>query len=128
MKKVFALFLALLMALSLCACRESYVVSRNISKEADNFNIQRRLTVINARTDTVLLQLEGAFSIANNETNELVVVCELEDGTHQKHFIYLNEFTIYIVEDISHNAVSKYHYELNFLPQMYPPATITMND
>lgn len=133
MKKIFTLFLALLLCLALVACRESDRVGYNISKEADNFNVTRRLTVINARTDTVLMQLTGTFALANNNSHELVVICELSDGTYQKHFVYLNEYTLYVVEDISNTDVDKYHYELNFLPQMIPGilapgTTITMND
>lgn len=120
MRKVLALILALVMCLALCACRESDRVAYNISMEADNFNVVRRLTVINARTDTVLLQLTGTFALKNNSSSELEVICELEDGTYQKHFVYLNEYTLYVVEDVSNTDVDKYHYELNFLPQMIP--------
>lgn len=70
----------------------------NISKEADNFNIIRKLTVINARTDTVLLEMIGTFSLSNNSTNELEIICEVDDGIYQKHFVYLNEYTLYVVE------------------------------
>ena len=93
------------------------MVSYNIGKEADNFNVTRRLTVINARTDTILLQLEGTFSLSNNSTNELEIICEVDEGVYQKHFVYLNDYTLYVVEDISGYGVDKYHYEINFLPQ-----------
>lgn len=128
MKKTVTVLMALLLCLALTACRESERVAYNISKEADNFNVTRRLTVINARTDTILMQLTGTFALKNNSTSELEVVCELADGSYQKHFVYINEYTLYVVEDISNTDVSKYHYELNFLPQMIPVTTITMSD
>lgn len=86
-------------------------------KEADNFNVTRKLTVINARTDTILLEMEGTFSLSNNSDNELEVICEVGDGKYQKHFVYLNDDTMYVVEDISGANVDKYHYEINFLPE-----------
>lgn len=89
----------------------------NIGKEADNFNVTRKLTVINARTDTILLEMEGTFSLSNNSNNELEVICEVGDGKYQKHFVYLNDDTMYVVEDISGANVDKYHYEINFLPE-----------
>ena len=92
-------------------------MSYNVSKEANNFNVTRKLTVINARTDTVLLELVGTFSLMNNDVNELEIICEVDDGVFQKHFVYLNEYTIYVVEDISGADVDKYHYEINFLPE-----------
>lgn len=118
----------LFVVLTLTGCSQSYRVSENISQEANNFNVVRRITVINARTDTVLLQLTGTFSLRNNSENELEVICELEDGKYQKHYVYLNEYTLYIVEDLSGSNVSKYSYELNFLPKMIPGVKITSKD
>ena len=34
-----------------------------------------------------------------------------------KSDVYLNDYTMYVVEDISGSDVDKYHYEINFLPQ-----------
>lgn len=118
----------LFVILTLTGCSQSYRVSENISQEANNFNVVRRITVINARTDTVLLQLTGTFSLRNNSDNELEVICELEDGKYQKHYVYLNEYTLYVVEDLSGSNVSKYSYELNFLPEMIPGVKITSKD
>lgn len=118
----------LIVTMTLAGCTQSGRVSNNISQEADNFNIVRRITVINARTDTVLLQLTGTFALKNNSNNELEVICELEDGKYQKHYVYLNEYTLYVVEDLSGSNVSKYSYELNFLPKMIPGVKITSKD
>ena len=54
-KKIIAILAALALCTSITGCTESEQVAYNISKEADNFNVVRKLTVINARTDTVLL-------------------------------------------------------------------------
>lgn len=129
MKKVIAVTLAVLVIMALfCGCTEAERVSQNISKEADNFNVLRRIVVINTRTDNVLFEMIGAFSISTNTHNELEIVCELEDETYQKHFIELPENVTYIVEDLSHTNVSKYHYELNILPELVQTFTLTFND
>ena len=104
-------------ALFLGGCTEADQVSYNVSKDANNFNVTRRLTVLNARTDTVMLEMEGTFSLANNAENELEVICEVGDGVYKKHLVYLNDWTCYVVEDISGAEVDKYHYEHNFLPE-----------
>lgn len=83
---------------------------------------------MNARTDTVLFELIGNFSLQNNSNRELEIVCETEKGVYKKHFIYLNENTIYVVEDVSGAYVDKYHYEVNYIPEMIQPFTITTND
>lgn len=109
--------MALLICLVLTGCTEVDQVSSNISKEADNFNVTRKLTVLNARTDTILLELTGTFSLQNNSENELEVIIETAEGKYQKDLVYLNDYTMYVVEDISGSDVDKYHYEINFLPE-----------
>ena len=119
MKKLLALVLALTLACSLSACTEADRVNANINQSADNFNVTRRLQVINARTDTPLFELIGNFSLSNNSANELVITVELENRTYKKHYVYLNEYTMYVVEDLSGSNVSPYHYEINVLPQQF---------
>ena len=114
-----------MLAGTLCGCSEASRVRRNLNQEADNFNIQRRITVLNARTDKVLLEMEGTFSLSNNSDNELVVTCEVGEGKYQKHYIYLNSYTLYVVEDISGADVDPYHYELNIIPEMVGGVKVT---
>lgn len=112
----------------LSGCTEVDRVSTNISKEADNFNVARRIVVINARSDKPVFELIGNFSLQNNSNNELEIICEVGDGKYKKHFIYLNEYTIYAVEDISGAYVDKYHYEVNYIPEMIQPIKFTSKD
>ncbi len=127
-KKLLVVVLTIAMALGLCSCRESWYVKHNVSKEADNFNVTRRLEVINARSDEPLFELIGNFAISNNAENELEVVVELEDGTYKKHYVYLNEYTMYIVEDLSGSDVTPYHYEINVLPQTFQTFELKLGD
>lgn len=92
------------------------VTSYEVSTQANNFNVPRKLTVMNARTDTVLLEFTGTFSISNSGVDELEVLCAIGDGKYQKHYIYLNEWTIYVVEDVSNSDVELYDSEFVFLP------------
>ena len=128
MKKILSLILVVLIVCSLCACSQADRVSHNISKDADRFNITRRLAVINARTDKPVFEIIGNFSISNTSTNELAVTVEVGNGKYKKHYVYLNEWTIYTVEDVSGAYVDNYHYEVNYLPEMIMPVTLTMKD
>ena len=129
-KKMIAILMCVgVLVCLLCGCqRQSDRVAYYISKEADNFNVTRRLEVINARTDKPVFELIGNFAISNNSTNELEITVEVGQGVYKKHMVYLNQWTIYVVEDVSGAYVDKYHYEVNFLPEMIIPVTITMND
>lgn len=77
----------------------------------------------------LLLQMEGCLSIKTDpDTNELNVIAELPNGKYQKHFIYLNEWTMYTVEQIDSTKTDKFNYEFNFLPQELPGVKITSKD
>ncbi len=120
---------AIFCMLAMTGCTESEKVSYNVSKEADNFNVIRRLTVINARSDKPVFELIGAFSIeVDNEDNQLEIICETGENEYKKHFVSLNEWTIYVVEDVGGADVDPYRYEVNFLPESILPVTVTAND
>lgn len=128
-KKIIAVaVLMMIVVVALVGCdTQANRVSTNISKEADNFNVTRRLAVMNARTDKPIFELVGNFSLANNGANELEIICEVSPGVYKKHFVYLNQWTIYVVEDVSGATVDSYHYEVNFLPEMFFPYTVTQS-
>lgn len=129
MKKIIVLLVMIaLVVLMLVGCdTQANRVSTNISKEADNFNVTRRLAVMNARTDKPIFELVGNFSLSNNSSHELEIICEVSPGVYKKHFVYLNQWTIYVVEDVSGANVDSYHYEVNFLPEMFFPYTVTQS-
>lgn len=117
-KKILTIALVAVAMMSVfTGCTEADKVSTNVSQEADNFNVTRKLTVINARTDTVLLELTGTFALKNNSDNELEVIIETAKGKYRKDLVYLNDYTMYVVEDVSGADVDKYKYEINFLPK-----------
>ena len=108
---------------------EAERVSYNVSQSAENFNVVRRLTVLNARTDKPMFELVGNFSIeTDNVDNQLEVVCEVGKNQYKKHFVRLNEWTMYVVEDIGGAEVNKYRYEVNYLPEAIIPITFTSED
>ena len=125
-RKMIAILLIVCMA-AMVGCRQAERVTYNVQKEADNFNVERRLTVINARTDKPMLELIGFFSLSNNSTNELQITIQTGPNEYRVDYVYLNEWTLYTVEDITGAHVSPYHYELNFLPEMILPITFTSN-
>lgn len=128
MKKILCLILAVLMVCVLAACTQAERASYNISREADRFNVTRRLAVINARSDKPVFEIIGRFSLSNNASDELEITVETDEGKYKKHFVYLNQWTIYTVEDVSGAYVDPYHYEVNYLPEMIMPVTITTKD
>ncbi len=129
MKRIVFAVIAMVIAIMLCGCsmREAERVSYNMSKEADQFNVTRRVAVYNTRTDKLLLEIIGNLSVQHS-SGDIDLIVEVAPGQYKKHFVNLNEWTTYVVEDISGAFVDKYHYEVNFMPEMLVPITFTSSD
>ena len=121
---VVACLMMLVGCVVLCSCSEADKVNRNISKQANYFEAERRITVYNARTDNVILEMEGAMSISNNENNELVCTVKIGPNEYKKNYIYLNEYTMYVVEDITGTHTDPYHYKLYFHTDILPDVEV----
>lgn len=125
MKKLYKTFLAVVMMfvmmLCMCSCSTADTVNYNLNKEADEFNVYRRITVTNARTDMIMLQAEGYMSLSNNSANELVVTIKTGENQYYKDYIYLNDWTCYVMEQVEPKSTDKYHYELVFYPDRLIP-------
>ena len=115
MKKIIAITLMTIILLGiLTGCSEADKVNANISKQAEYFNCERRVTVYNARTDNVIMYIEGFINIDNNTSSELVVTAKVGNDTYKKNYVYLNDYTLYVVEDISGTHTDPYHYKIYF--------------
>lgn len=118
-KKLLALAVAGAMVFGLAGCESTEVdqVRYNLSQEADNFNIYRKLTVFNLRTDTVLFEMRGTFALDTSQRGELEITVQTGSNKFKRHFVRLPDEVAYVMEDISGANVDKYHYEINFLPE-----------
>ncbi len=130
-RRVLSILVVLTLMITLfVGCRQADMVSYNLSKEADNFNIVRQITVINCITGDVLFQMSGKMSITPDPNeNQLEILVE-SDGIYQKHFIGLSDNVTYVVEDLNlgRNEVSKYKYTINFNPNMWLPLNADIID
>lgn len=118
-----SLLIAAMLACCLTGCREADRASYNVSKQADNFNIVRQVTVIDCINGDIMFQMTGKMSVfADTEENQLELIVE-DSGNYTKHIIGLSDNVTYVVEDLNlgSNDVSKYHYTINFNPKMWVP-------
>lgn len=114
-KRIIAMLLVLVCVIGCFAgCSAAENVNHNLSQAADNFQVTRKITVYNARTDLIVMEMEGLMSLSNSNTNELVVTCKTGPSEYKKNYIYLNEYVIYVVEDISGSVTDPYHYKVHF--------------
>ncbi|GAB2672414.1 beta-sandwich lipoprotein [Nocardia goodfellowii] len=106
-------------ALSGCST-DADVVSDNISKAADQFEIARRVVFVNGITDKYLLSIEGRCNISD-DSNQLEVVCKTAGGEYKKHFLGLSDNVTYFVEQLEPANVSADHYRVIFKPEVIVP-------
>lgn len=119
-KKILAVLATLMVLFTAAGCSEADKVNHNISQQAEYFQSERRVTVWNARTDNVIMYIEGYINISNNSTDELVVTAKVGENSYKKNYVYLNDYTLYVVEDINGTHTDPYHYKLYFNTNVLP--------
>src|SRR5688500_664865 len=89
-----------IMALVFVGCqRDADVVSHNISYEADNFKVNRRVVFYNGITGDYILTIEGLCSLGNNDTGgKLSVTCKVGHSEYKKHFLGLSDNVTFFAE------------------------------
>lgn len=115
MKKILITLMALCVLFCASSCSEAQRVNHNISKQAQYFECERRVTVYNARTDKCIMMIEGWINIENDpEHNELIVTAKVGKDTYKVNYVYLTDYTLYVVDDISGTHTDPYHYKIYF--------------
>ena len=122
MKKV-TLFAALASLGALAACSDdATIASRNLSKAADMFEIERRVVFINGITGKYLLVIEGRCALKpGQQVKAITVTCKTGPNEYKKHYLGLSDNVTFIVEQLKSKDVSVYHYRVIFKPQVIVP-------
>lgn len=122
MNKLLA-FGAIALATLVAACdSDANIASRNLSKAADMFEINRRVVFYNEITDSYMLNIEGLCSLGNNDgPREVTVTCKTGPNNYKKHFLGLSDNVTYFVEQLDATNVSAYRYRVIFKPQSIVP-------
>ena len=101
------------------------VASSNLSKSAEQFEIERRIVFFNGITDKYLLEVQGRCSVESSESalgGSLEVTCKVGPTQYKKHFLGLSDNVSYLVEQIDAASVSTYNYRVVFKPDVIIPA------
>lgn len=118
-----AIIAALALVILGTACTtEADTASHNVSRAADQFEVQRRVVFFNGITDTYLLTIEGLCSLGNYDDEfRLSVTCKTGPGEYKKHFLGLSDNVSYFVEQLEAVNVDPYHYRIIFRPETIVP-------
>ena len=119
MKKV-AIAAATAATLALTGCTDADVASQNLSQDADNFKVMRRVTFVNGITDKYMLTIEGLCSI-KDENNQLEVTCKTGEKQYKKHFLGLSDNVTYVAEQMTSTSSDASRYKVTFKPSVLIP-------
>jgi len=109
-------------ALSLGACaNDADIASNNLSQDADNFRINRRIVFYNGITNDYMLTIEGLCSQQQSE-KKLAVTCKVGEGQFKKHYLGLSDNVTYFSEQIEPAKVGVYFYRITFKPTSILPS------
>ncbi len=116
MKKIIMCFmLVVVICLSVClfsACNDASIVQYNVSKKSDNFETYRKVTVINLRSDKILLEVEGYLSIKDSTADELAIIIMTAPNQYKMHYVYTGSEVVYLVEQTENTTTDPYHWSI----------------
>lgn len=106
---------------TIAACdTDAAVVSDNLSKAADQFEITRRIIFFNGITDKYIMTIEGKCSIEAQD-KKLNVTCKTQGGEYKKHFLGLSDNVTWFAEQLESASVDPNHYRVIFKPEALIP-------
>lgn len=125
MKRFLAIAVAGGLILVMAGCSsDADVAAKNLSKAAEQFEVNRRIVFFNGITDTYLLEVDGYCSVETKDSaldGSVEVTCKTGPDEYKKHFLGLSDNVSYFVEQIDPNTVSSSNYRVIFKPSVIVP-------
>lgn len=120
MKSIKKLLMSLVILSSsiLSSCTQADTVKNNIQKDADYFNVYRRMTFFNLRSNSWLYRAEGRFSVQTTYENsyqgqqELGLIFKVSDNEYKMDYFGLGDGVTYIIEQIENTHTNPYYWEI----------------
>lgn len=107
--------------LVLSACTsQADTVDKNISVEAEKFEVQRRIVGVNAITDTFAFEVEGRCSI-EYDGPRLHVICKHGEDDYRRHTLGTADNVYWVSTQLDGIDVSEYHTKIVIKPEQVIP-------
>ena len=96
------------------------VASKNLSKSAEQFEIERRIVFYNGVTDNYILSIEGKCSV-DFFPLKFEVTCKTGASQYRKHYLGRADNVFPFIEQLKPADVSTYRYKVIFKPTSIIP-------
>lgn len=99
-------------------CSQANTVTNNIQKEADKFNVYRKMTFVNLYSNTVLYEVEGYFSVQSTYENnyqgqqEVGIVVQVSKDSFKMHYFSIANNVTYVIEQTENINTNPYHWNI----------------
>ena len=125
MKKIFLFIIVILVGVSFIGCESSADrAASNLSKQAEEFRVLRRIAAVNGITDKPIFEAVGYCSIETSQSaaqGMMELTCKIGENNFTKDFIYLSDNVLIVVEQLEGLDVPQYHKQIIFAPQALLP-------
>ncbi len=119
---ILALALVFIAMLAVGCSSDADIASSNVSKAADQFEVNRRIVFYNGITGEYILSIEGLCSLGNFDTAlRMSVTCKVSPTEYKKHFLGLSDNVTFFAEHLEASEVSVFHYRVIFRPSEIIP-------
>ena len=121
MKKIVKIMFALMIAamiIFVSGCNQADTMRNNIQKEADKFNVYRKITFVNLYTGQLLYSAEGYFSVQTTYTNEyqgqqeIGLVFNVAKNEYKMDYFSIAENVCYVIEQTENTPGDPYHWKI----------------
>ena len=123
MKRI-SIILALAAAAGFAGCSsDADKASDNLSKAAEQFEVQRRIIGINGITDKVLFEVEGRCSLEMGDSMDgvLDVICKHGPRDFRKHYVGISDNVTFVSTQLQGVDVSVYRTRIILKPENIVP-------
>jgi len=133
MKKFFKLgmmaFLMIMIVVIMIGCStDSDIASRNLSKAAEMFEVNRRVVFYNGITDKYILSIEGRCAV-EFFVDKFTVTVKTGPNEYKKHYLGRADNVFPFVEQLESSPIDVYHYRVIFKPEaMLPDIDLRINN
>lgn len=106
----------IMLTLVTTGCEKSDRVNYNIRREANNFNVYRRVVAINTRLNETLFAVEGYISVNVDSDGDLNVTIQTGEEDFKLFYAHLGNDVTYTVIQTEPIDVTPYAYNISFFP------------
>lgn len=111
---VMVVVLICVLCFSLLGCRKVNQANKNLKLDADNFKIYRRMTFVNLRTDKVLYEAEGYFSLQDSreDGSEISLTFKTGEDSYKIDYFSIDANVTYVIEQLENTNADPYHWHI----------------